>query len=186
MLDEEQPSFVDQSIDRETNVFAPEHQENKAPPPPPPPQKEEEIFVIAEDMPRFPGCEDLNTKKDKEECARRKLLEYIYANIQYPAIARENDVGGTVVIAFVVEKSGEVKDAKLIRDIGGGCGDEALRVVTLMNTRNGAWMPGKQRGKPVRVQFNLPIKFQLKYSCFVGRFITFARLLRSRVKFCNA
>jgi protein TonB len=166
LIDEEQPSFVDQSIDRETKVFAPDPQENKQSPPPPPPpppiHQEEEIFVIAEDMPRFPGCEEMATKKEKEECARQKLLEYVYANIQYPAIARENGVEGTVVVSFVVEKTGEVKEVKLIRDIGGGCGDEALRVVNMMNAKNGVWMPGKQRGKPVRVLFNLPIKFQLK------------------------
>ncbi len=163
--DLDQPEFVDQSIDRETEVHAPEPVQTQAappPPPPPPPPKEEEIFVIAEDMPRFPGCEDLGSKKEKEECAKEKLLEFIYKNIEYPTIARENGVEGTVVISFVVEKDGRVKEAKIVREIGGGCGDEALRVVELMNTDGKRWTPGKQRGKPVRVMFNLPVKFKLK------------------------
>lgn len=163
--DLDQPDFVDQSIDRETEVRAPEPVQAKAappPPPPPPPPKEEEIFVIAEDMPRFPGCEDLGSKKEKEECAKLKLLEFIYANIEYPAIARENGVEGTAVVSFVVEKDGRVKDAKIVREIGGGCGEEALRVVEHMNDAGKRWIPGKQRGKPVRVMFNLPVKFKLK------------------------
>lgn len=163
--DFDQPDFVDQSIDRETEVRAPEPVQAKTappPPPPPPPPKEEEIFVIAEDMPRFPGCEDLGSKKEKEECAKLKLLEFIYANIQYPAIARENGVEGTAVISFVVEKDGRVKEAKIVREIGGGCGEEALRVVEQMNNDGKRWTPGKQRGKPVRVMFNLPVKFKLK------------------------
>ncbi len=164
--DFDQPEFVDQSIDRETEVRAPEPTEQKLtpppPPPPPPPPKEEEIFVIAEDMPRFPGCEDMASKKEKEECAKQKLLEFIYANIQYPAIARENGVEGTTVVSFVVEKDGRVKEAKIVREIGGGCGEEALRVVEQMNNAGKRWTPGKQRGKPVRVMFNLPVKFKLQ------------------------
>lgn len=163
--DMDQPEFVDQSIDRETEVHAPVQSPVRSappPPPPPPPPKEEEIFVIAEDMPRFPGCEDLSSKKEKEECAKQKLLEFIYANIEYPAIARENGVEGTAVVSFVVEKDGRVKDVKIVREIGGGCGEEALRVVELMNDAGKRWIPGKQRGKPVRVMFNLPVKFKLK------------------------
>lgn len=164
--DLDQPEFVDNSIDRNTEVHAPAPvQGPKAappPPPPPPPPKEEEIFVIAEDMPRFPGCEHLGTKAEKEACARDNLLKFIYENIEYPPIARENGVEGTVVISFVVEKDGVVRDTKIVREIGGGCGEEALRVVELMNTSGKRWIPGKQRGKPVRVMFNLPVKFKLK------------------------
>ncbi|MCO6485095.1 MAG: TonB family protein [Saprospiraceae bacterium] len=162
LIEEDQPEFVDQSLDKEEEVKAPERPAAPPPPPPPPPPKEEEIFVIAEDMPRFPGCEDLPSKKEKEACAQKKMLEFIYANIKYPPIARENGVEGTVVVTFVVEKDGAVKDAKIVRDIGAGCGDEALRVVELMNKKSLKWTPGKQRGKPVRVQFNLPVKFKLQ------------------------
>lgn len=134
-----------------------------AEPPPPPKPKVEEIFKVVEQMPRFPGCEDKGgSDKEKKQCADKKMLEFIYKNIKYPAIARENGVEGTCVIQFVVEKSGEVKDAKVVRDIGAQCGAEALRVVELMNTKGIKWTPGKQRGRAVRVQFNLPVKFRLE------------------------
>lgn len=160
--DDDQPEFQDMSIETETAVEAPPRPEAPPPPPPPPPPKQEEIFVVAEDMPRFPGCENLPSKREKEECAQKKMLEFIYANIKYPAIARENGIEGTVVVAFVVEKDGSIKNIEVKRDIGAGCGDEAKRVVELMNTKGLRWTPGKQRGQPVRVQFNLPVRFKLQ------------------------
>ena len=90
------------------------------------------------------------------------MLEFIYGNIKYPAIARENGVEGMVVVTFVVEKDGTVTDARVVRDIGAQCGQEALRVVNLMNEKSVKWVPGKQRGRAVRVQFNLPVRFKLE------------------------
>ena len=114
-------------------------------------------------MPRFPGCEDAGgSAAEKKQCADKKMLEFIYKNIKYPAIARENGVEGNVVITFVVERDGKVTDAQVLRDIGAQCGQEALRVVNLMNEQGIKWIPGKQRGRPVRVQFNLPVRFKLE------------------------
>ncbi len=171
MTDVEDVDFVDQSVDANTEVFnvpAPvtTHSEERkavAPPPPPPPaQEEEEIFKVVEEAPRFPGCEDLASIQEKQNCANKKLLEFIYANIEYPAIARENNIEGTVVVRFVVDKDGKVNDAQVVREIGGGCGEEALRVVKKMNEMPARWSPGKQRGRPVKVYFTLPVKFILK------------------------
>jgi len=118
-----------------------------------------EIFKIVEEMPRFPGCEEEElTKKEKETCANKNLLSYVFSKIKYPAIARESTIEGMVIVRFIVEKDGSISDAKIVRDIGGGCGQEALRVVHSMPQ----WIPGKQRNRPVRVQFNLPIRFKLK------------------------
>lgn len=117
-----------------------------------------EIISIAEEMPRFPGCEDSDlSKHEKAKCASEQLLNYVYKNIKYPALARENGIQGMVVIRFVVEKDGSISKAEVAREIGGGCGNEALRVVNSMPN----WIPGKQRGRKVRVQFNLPVKFKL-------------------------
>ena len=66
------------------------------------------------------------------------------------------------MITFVIEKDGSVTDARIVRDIGAQCGQEALRVVNLMNDQNIKWTPGKQRGRSVRVQFNLPVRFKLE------------------------
>ncbi len=170
-LESEDVEFLDQSVEAESAVDAPvvvEHKaEKKHAPPPPPPvalQEDEEIFKVVEEMPRFPGCEDLATTDERKACADRKMLQFIYDNILYPGIARENGIEGTVVIRFVVETDGSIQKAEVVRDIGGRCGEEALRVVELMNNMPVKWTPGRQRGKPVRVWFNLPVKFILEYN----------------------
>ena len=119
------------------------------------------LYKQVGEMPRFPGCEDKNTIQERKDCATGELLKFIYSNIKYPLYARENKIEGTAVITFVVEEDGSVSGARIVRDIGGGCGEEALRVVNLINERDIRWIPGKQKGLPVRVQFNLPIKFSL-------------------------
>ena len=86
-----------------------------------------------------------------------KLYKYLGNNISYPKKARENNISGTVIITFIVEKDGSISNAKILKDIGGGCGLEGLRVVRAMPK----WIPGKQSGELVRVSFNLPIKFTL-------------------------
>ncbi len=106
--------------------------------------EEQEIFQIVEDKPGFPGGEEA-------------LMKYIAENVKYPTIARETGIQGTVYVTFVVEKDGSVTDVRVLRGIGGGCDEMAVSVVKSMPK----WAPGKQRGKAVRVQFNLPIRFTL-------------------------
>lgn len=107
--------------------------------------KEEEIFVIVEEMPSFPGGDV-------------KMMEYLAKNIKYPQMARESGIQGRVFINFVVEPDGHVSNVKVIRGIGGGCDEEAVRVVKAMPK----WKAGKQRGKAVRVSYNLPVNFRLQ------------------------
>ncbi len=164
--EEDEPIFEDQEVDVETEIEAPEPVVEEAPPPPPPPPpppepEVEEIFQVVEEMPRFPGCED-KPEAERKACADKAMLQFIYKNIKYPPIARENGVEGTVVVTFVVEKDGSISGAKVLRDIGAQCGQEGLRVVKMMNSMGKKWAPGKQRGRPVKVQFNLPIKFRLE------------------------
>ncbi|MCB0705464.1 MAG: energy transducer TonB [Saprospiraceae bacterium] len=158
--EDQEDLFQDQTIEEESKVEAPIQDAPPPPPPPPPPPepKAEEIFVAVEDMPRFPGCEDKGSKAEKEQCAQSEMLQFIYKNIKYPPIARENGVEGTCVVRFVVEPDGEITNVELVRDIGAQCGQEALRVVEMMPK----WIPGKQQGRKVRVQFNLPVKFKLQ------------------------
>lgn len=103
------------------------------------------VFVVVEKSPEFPGGDD-------------SLYAFIGRNIKYPEAAKKNKIEGRVFVTFVIEKDGQVSSAKILRDIGGGCGEEALRIVNSMPK----WKPGTQRGNPVRVQFNLPIMFQLQ------------------------
>ena len=161
--EEEQPVFESQEIDvEEVIIDAPVQEDAPPPPPPPPPPAEEEIFKVVEQMPRFPGCEKSGSQKDKAECAQKKMLQYIYKNLKYPVIAKENGVQGTVVLQFVVDKTGSIKNVNILRDIGAGCGKAAEKVIKGMNKMGKKWTPGKQRGKAVKVFFTLPIKFKLE------------------------
>ncbi len=99
------------------------------------------IFTYVEQMPSFPG----------------DMYAYIGQNIRYPELARKNNIEGRVILNFVVNEEGLISDVKVIRGIGGGCEEEAVRVVEGMPK----WRPGKQNKKPVSVYFTLPIAFKL-------------------------
>ena len=105
---------------------------------------EQEIFQIVEEMPSYPGGE-------------KALLEYVAKNIKYPQIARETGIQGRVFVGFVVEPDGSVSNVKILRGIGGGCDEEAMRVIKSLPK----WKPGKQRGKAVRVSYQIPVVFKL-------------------------
>ena len=105
---------------------------------------EQEVFGIVETMPMFRGGE-------------RKLMEFIGNNVVYPKEAIEAGIEGKVFVEFCIERDGTVSDAKVLRGIGYGCDEEALRVIGLMPK----WYPGKVRGKSVRVRYTLPINFML-------------------------
>ena len=124
---------------------------------------QDEVFMIVEESPRFPGCEqsDLSTA-EKEQCAQTKFLEFIYNNLKYPESARKNNVEGQVVVQFVVDKDGSLQDINIVRDIGEGCGEEVIKVIELMNDLNLRWRPGYQRGQAVKVKYTLPVKFKLE------------------------
>lgn len=121
-----------------------------------------DALKVVEQMPRFPAdCPDAQSDQALKQCADMAMLEFIYKNIKYPQAARDNQTEGMVVVSFIVEKDGSISGSKIQRDIGDGCGEEALRVVNLMQSQNIRWTPGKQQGKPVRVQFSLPVRFKL-------------------------
>jgi TonB family protein len=102
-------------------------------------------YIIVQEQPSFPGGDEARIK-------------YISENIKYPEEAREKGIQGTVFVTFVVEPDGSITGVKLLRGIGGGCDEEALKLIENMPK----WIPGKQRGQAVRVQFNMPIRFVLE------------------------
>lgn len=106
--------------------------------------EEEEVFVFVEEKASFPGGEEA-------------LFKYLSDNLKYPEMARTGNIEGMVYIRFVVEKDGSITNPVIMRDIGGGCGAEALRVVKAMPK----WKPAKQRNRTVRSQFDLPVRFTL-------------------------
>jgi TonB family protein len=107
--------------------------------------KSGDVYSIVETMPEFPG-------------GTEALFSYLGNNIKYPEQAMENEISGIVYISFVVEKDGSINEIEVQRGIGGGCDEEALRVIRNMPS----WNPGMQDGTPLRVVFNLPIRFSLK------------------------
>jgi len=124
--------------------------------------QDDEVFMIVEQAPRFPGCEDINgTNVTKENCAQKKMFEYIYANLEYPEEARKNSIEGKVIAQFVVGRRGHIEDIKLVKDIGGGCGEAVIKILESMNDFEKKWRPGKQQGRSVRVKYTLPLNFTL-------------------------
>lgn len=122
-----------------------------------------EIFDIVEQMPRFPGCEQLGLSAEELQlCSDRHLLEFISRHLRFTPLARQNRIEGIAVISFVVNREGRIEDPEIIRDPGGGLGQQALRVVKMMNEMDERWVPGQQAGRKVNVRFNLPVRFTLE------------------------
>ncbi|MBP7497127.1 MAG: energy transducer TonB [Bacteroidales bacterium] len=108
-------------------------------------EEETKPFLIVEQMPEFPG-------------GTEEMVKYIQSNVKYPQLARETNIQGKVYVTFVVTKDGRISNVKVLRGIGGGCDDEAVRVIKSMPT----WKPGKQNGIAVPVQFSIPVNFTLR------------------------
>lgn len=105
----------------------------------------EEAFTFVEEMPTYPDGQE-------------ELLRFIGSNVVYPEIAKRAQVEGKVMVGFVVEKDGSITSISVVKGIGAGCDEEAVRVCKLM----GRWRPGKQNGKPVRVRMVIPFQFKLQ------------------------
>lgn len=124
------------NLDAELDLDAP----LDMPPAPPPADDEEDFFVVVEQMPQLIGG-----------------LAGLQKQVEYPEMARKAGIEGRVIIQFIVNEKGKVENPRVVRGIGGGCDDEALRAV-----KNAEFEPGRQRGKAVRVQYSLPIVFKLQ------------------------
>jgi TonB family protein len=123
------------------------------------------IYTALEEMPRFPSpaCEELDTTAAaKNNCAQQVLLSFVYNNLTYPLEARQNGNEGTVVASFVVEKDGRITNPTILKEVGGGTGLEVLRLINEMIKADFKWIPGKNKGQPVRAKFTLPVKFRLE------------------------
>ena len=106
--------------------------------------EEPEVFMVVEDMPEFPG-------------GTAALMQYLQKNIKYPAICRENNIQGRVLVTFIVNKDGAVVEPEVVKSVNPSLDKEALRVISTMPK----WKPGSQRGKPVRVKYTVPVNFRL-------------------------
>ncbi len=119
--------------------------------------KKDHIYSVVEYMPHFEGCEDIEDKTERKKCSDEAIITFLQENVVYPVEAREQGIEGRVVVRFIVEKDGTINGLEILKDPGAGCGEESLRVINLMPN----WIPGKQKGKKVRVYFTLPIMFKL-------------------------
>ena len=109
-------------------------------------EPEDVIFVVVESMPEFPG-------------GAAAMYKFLGENVKYPVIAQENGIQGRVICQFTVNKDGSLVDIEVVKTGGDPSLDkEAIRVIKSMPK----WNPGKQRGKPVRVKYTIPVNFKLQ------------------------
>lgn len=134
---EDELELEDTEMDEDTEIEIQEIEEEEE-------YVEPEIFTIVEENAEFPGG----------EAAMNKFLG---ENLKYPKMAQDAGIQGIVYVTFVVEPSGVITNIKILRGLGGGCDDAAVNAIKKMPK----WNAGKQRGKAVRVQFNLPVRFRL-------------------------
>jgi len=148
-IDDEGDEWIDEPIEE---PYIPEEVEEVIDEP------EEDPVLFAEFMPMFGECDETLSSVERKACSDKALLKYFAENIRYPAIARENGIEGKVILRFVVDKDGTIKIPEALRKVGGGCTEEALRVLNSMP----GWRPGKQGGRFVKVLFTVPVSFQLQ------------------------
>ena len=111
-----------------------------------------------DEMPYFPGCDKYKKGSDeKRNCSNAGVISFISNYLQYPELAKEEQVEGTVMVGFVVKASGEVAEVRILNEIGGDCELAALEVMKKMPR----WQPAMLKGKPVDARLRLPVQFSL-------------------------
>ncbi len=112
-------------------------------------------FILVEEAPVFPGCEKAS---DKKACFNEKIQKHVRKNFRYPEIAQEMGIQGKVYMHFVIQKDGSIGNIQIARSPDKNLGSEAKRIITKLPQMT----PAKQRGRAVRVPFNIPITFKLQ------------------------
>lgn len=117
------------------------------------------VFSHPDQMPVFPGCGTFkNDPVAQRRCSDQEMVRFIARHLTYPDSAKSAGIEGTVYVAFVVDEAGAVTQPFVLKDIGGGCGEQALKVLQAMPR----WEPGTSEGQKVKVRLNLPIQFSLR------------------------
>lgn len=115
-------------------------------------------FAVVESVPIFPGCEDAKDNDERKACFQQKVLVFVSKNFEFPEMAKEMGIQGRVYVNFVIEKNGTITNVEIVRGVDPLLDDEAVRVVKKLPKL----IPAKQRGKPVRMSFTLPINAKLQ------------------------
>lgn len=111
-----------------------------------------------EQMPVFGNCGSVDDSVLRADCAEWALVGFLSMHIRYPAQARENNVQGTAIVRFTVNRDGTLSDVKVLRGLSEDIRQEVIRIISIMP----AWEPGRQNGQPVKVAFTLPVRFRLE------------------------
>ena len=147
---EEELVIEDIEIDEDTEIEIVEIEEEEV--------VEEDIpFMIVEDMPGFGPCKS-KTGQERDQCTQLEIIKYVSSNTKYPPIAKDAGIQGTVFVYFVVGKDGKVRDGRVLWPVDPRLDEEALRVVSSLPD----FEPGRQQGKPVSVQYTIPVKFIIR------------------------
>jgi periplasmic protein TonB len=146
---EEELQVEDLDLDENTEIEVIEQVEEEV--------EDDTVFMIVENMPALGPCKDMRGD-ERHQCTQMEIIKYVTKNTKYPPIAKDAGIQGTVFVYFVVDKNGDVKDAKVLREVDPRLDKEALRVIQTLPK----FEPGKQRGKPVSVQYTIPVKFIIK------------------------
>ncbi len=115
-------------------------------------------FAVVENKPVFPGCENEKTEQDRADCFQRMMQKHVAKNFKFPEISKKMGSQGIIVVNFVVNKDGSISEAKVVRGVDESLDEEALRVINKLPN----FEPAKQRGRPVRMAFNMPINARIQ------------------------
>lgn len=147
---EEELEIEDLDVDQDTEIeiFEPVEEE----------VEEDEIFMVVEKMPALPQCKDIANATERDQCTQLEIIKTVQGNAKYPPIAKDAGIQGTVYVYFEVSKEGKVENAVVRRGVDKRLDDEALRSVNSLPR----FEPGRQQGRPVRVQYTIPVKFIIR------------------------
>ena len=137
-----------EEVDEDTEVEIIEDYEDE--------EEEEEVFMVVEKMPALPGCEHLRGEA-LNTCTQTGILNFVRKNAKYPPIAKDAGIQGTVFVYFEVGKTGDVENARVLRAVDKRLDKESLRVINALPK----FQPGEQRGKKVRIQYTIPVRFTI-------------------------
>ena len=123
---------------------------------------QEKVLQYADELPRFPGCEQITNAEERTACATQKLYEFIYTNINYPKEDRDNNIEGQCIVQFVIGVDGSISDINVRRYPSEGLKQEVERIMHVMADMPQKWIPARNEGKAVPLQFTIPVKFVLQ------------------------
>ena len=115
-------------------------------------------FAVVENKPVYPGCENEANEEARFKCFNSSIMKTVQKNFTYPEMARQMGLSDKVWVSFVIEKNGKISNVKVARGQYDDLNDEAMRLIKLLPKMT----PAKQRGKPVRMSYTVPINFKLQ------------------------